>query len=377
MPVWWGTFAYMIIISAFGIAMYKSKVENAPLGPVDDSSHINYKSIGLFFAFATFALLVFFVGQRSYMFDTTDYQYAYDNYYTGELSQITDILNGTFEQKGPLFHIILILFKHFTNGTYNNWFTFVAILQGSSIALLFYKYSINFTFSVYLFFTTSYFLWFVNGMRQSLAIAFVVFFVDWVKERKTIPFIIVLIFAYWIHSSVIFWLPVYFVINYNPWSKKFIFFSVVIALALFIYSRSSWIDDSEYGYLLDNSNLVGVNPIRVFVMSVPSIIAFVYRKNIAENAPPFVKIWVNLSVITSECYVVAMFTSGTMGRMPGYFQIFNYLLLPWLFKNAIEEKTRRMIVLCACLGFFAYFCYDMYFAGNGIYNSTVLNLHYN
>lgn len=377
MPVWWGIFAYMMIVSIFGMAMYKNKVQNATVGPVDDSSSVvNYKSIGLFFALATFALLVYFAGQRSYIFDSTDYQYSYDNYFTGELSEITDIINGTRTEKGPLFKILLIIFKHFTHGTYNDWFTFVALIQCVSIAVFLYKYSINFTYSVYFFFTTSTFLWLVNGIRQFLAVAVILFFVDWLKERKTIPFIIVIIVAYFIHSSALFWIPVYFIINFEPWSRKFILFSVILTIALFLYSRSSMVEDSDYAYLSTQENQVGVNPVRVIVMAVPAVIAFFQRKNIKEINDPFVNVWINLSVITAECYIVGMFTSGVMGRMPGYFQMFNLLLLPWLLKKAFDESMGKSILLASLIGYFAYFWYDMIITGNGVYQSINLNLYY-
>lgn len=377
MPVWWGVFAYMMIVSIFGMAMYKNKVQNATVGPVDDSSSVvNYKSIGLFMALLTFALLAYFAGQRSGIFDTGDYQYSYDNYFTDELSQITDIITGTRSEKGPLFKILLILFKHFTHGTYNDWFIFVALIQCVSIAFFLYKYSINFTYSVYFFFTTSTFLWMVNGMRQFLAVAFILFFVDWIKERRTIPFIIVIIVAYFIHSSALFWIPVYFIINYEPWSRKFILFSLLVTIALFLYSRSSMIEDSDYAYLSTQENQVGVNPIRVLVMAIPSILAFAQRDNIKEINDPFVNIWINLSVITTECYIVGMFTTGIMGRIPGYFQMFNLLLLPWLLKKAFDESMGKSILIASLIGYFVYFWYDMYIAGNGLYVSEVLGFSY-
>ena len=377
MPVWWGIFAYMMIVSIFGMAMYRNKVQNATVGPVDDSSSIvNYKSIGLFMALLTFVVLAYFAGQRSGIFDTGDYQYSYENYFTGDFEEITELINGTRQEKGPLFKILLVLFKHFTNGTYNDWFTFVALIQCVSIAVFLYKYSINFAYSVYFLFTTSTFLWMVNGMRQFLAVAVILFFVDWIKERKTIPFIIVIIVAYFIHSSALFWIPVYFIINFEPWSKKFIIFSVILTVALFLYSRSSMVEDTDYSYLNTAEYNVGVNPIRVLVMAVPTIIAFLRRKRIREIDDSFVKVWVNLSVITTECYIVGIFTSGVMGRMPGYFQVFNLLLLPWLLKKAFDESMGKSILIASLIGYFAYFWYDMYMAGNGLYVSETLGFSY-
>ena len=110
MPVWWGTFAYMMIVSAIGMYMYKSKQANAALVPVEGEKTEQYKSIGLAMALLSFALLVFFVGNRSGIHDTPEYQYMYELFYTDDLNQITNIINGTNKTKGPLFFIYLILF---------------------------------------------------------------------------------------------------------------------------------------------------------------------------------------------------------------------------------------------------------------------------
>ena len=72
-----------------------------------------------------------------------------------------------------------------------------------------------------------------------------------------------------------------------------------------------------------------------------------------------------------------MFTSGIVGRIPIYFQIFNYLLLPWLLRYSFDGEMRKIMILACIVGFLMYYCYDMYIAGNGIYNSRSLDLLYN
>lgn len=378
MPVWWSTFLYMLVVSGIGTIMYKRKKEQVTsYGTLSDSFIDDYKSIGLFFALASFVLLTFFAGQRSYIFDSTDYQYAYTNYYSTDLNQIRDIWNGTIAGKGKLYMTILVLFKHFSgDADFNAWFTFVAMIQCLSIALFLYKYSVNFVFSIYLYFTSSCFLWLVNGFRQFLAVALILFFVDWIKERKTIPFIIVVILAYHIHSSSILWLPVYFLINIKPWSKKFILLSFLFTVVLLAFSTSSFLDDTEFSYVNTEAFSIGVNPFRVVFMSIPAIFAFWKRKEIENKTSQFIQTWINISVITTECYVVGMFTSGVVGRIAVYFQVFNYLLLPWLLRNAFNEDERKVVSVLCVIIFIVYFYYDMYIAGNGIYNSTSLNLVY-
>lgn len=375
MPVWWSIFAYMIVVSAFGMLIYRNKEETTVLVEGEISKESKYeKSIGAVFAFLSFALLVFFVGQRSQLSDTTIYQAMYDEL-NPDLGQIPEILFNT-DLKGRLFNVLMVVFKHFTHGTYNDWFTFLAILQSIPIILLFYKYSINYVFTIFLFITGSSFIWYINGIRQFLAASLIILFVDDLINRKTLRFFIVVGIAFFIHSSAIFWIPVYLIVNYKPWSKKFVLLSVLLAFALFLYSTSSLIDDSEYSYLSKSEFHVGVNPLRVIVMSIPAIIAFIKRDVIKEKTNAFLDICINLSLITSECYIVGMFTSGIIGRMPLYFQFYNFLLLPWLLKNTLKEDISKIITLISIAAYFVYFCYEMIINGSGIYVSDTLNIEY-
>jgi hypothetical protein len=52
------------------------------------------------------------------------------------------------------------------------------------------------------------------------------------------------------------------------------------------------------------------------------------------------------------------------------------LLLPWLLKNAFNEQDKKILTYACVVGFFAYFCFDMYIAGNGIYQSHNLGISY-
>jgi len=376
MPVWWGTFAYMMIVSLIGMYMYKSKMQNTELVSVEGEKIEQYKSIGLFMALMTFALLVFFVGNRNSIHDTLEYQHIYNTAYNEDLSQITDILNGTKANvKGPLFYIYLVLFKHFTHGTYNDWFFSLAIIQAVSIAVFLYKYSVNYAYSVFLFYMTSGFIWMVNGIRQFLAVAFVLYFADWLFKRKTIPFIIVIVIAYFIHSASLLWIPAFFIARFKPWSIKFIVSLIVFSIGMILFSRSSMLYETDFSYLTKDPNL-GINPLRFAVFSVPSIIAFIRKSEIEKKSNNTIDMIINLSIICAACYFVGMFTNGVVARIAAYFNPFIYLSLPWLLKNAFDENTGKTVTIISVLGFMGYFCYEMYGAQNGKYVSEILGLYY-
>ena len=110
MPVWWGTFAYMIIMSSIGMMMYKNKVLDAQVATEETGGKFNYKSIGLVFGILVFVPLIIFSGYREGIFDTQDYQYAYTIFFIDKLDQIYDIILESRDIKRHLFYILLILF---------------------------------------------------------------------------------------------------------------------------------------------------------------------------------------------------------------------------------------------------------------------------
>lgn len=372
MPVWWAILAYTMLVSIFGTLIYKSnkKVLSSPDGNIDVDGYENRRRIGLFFALLSFALLVFFVGQRSYIFDSFQYQYTYNSYF-GDFSEIKNLFSSENTDKGKGYTFILVLFKHFTHGTYNDWFTFLAIIEVIPIVLLFYKYSESFTLSSYFFITSGCALWLINGVRQFLAATFVLYFVDWIFEKKTIPFVVVVLLAATVHSTAILWIPVCFLVQLKPWSKKIIIYSVIFTILAFILINSSLFSETNYSYIGTLSGN-GVNPLRVLFMAIPTVLAFLFRKKVKTNY--IIDICINLSLICTEVYIIGMFTNGVIGRLPVYFEIFNYIILPWILKETFNEATQKIAKTLIVAVFMLFFLYNMIIAGNGIYNSRNLNL---
>ena len=375
MPVWWGSFAYAMIVSIIGMFMYKRKTASATIEPVDENKTEQYKSIGLFFALASFALLVFFVGNRSVIHDTQEYQYMYDIYYNDDLSQITDIISGKIKAKGSLFAIYMVLFKHFTHGTYTDWFFSIAIFQVISLAIFFYRYSVNYTYSIFLFFASCGFLWLVNGMRQYLAVTLVLFFSNYIFKRKFIPFLLVVLIAFFIHSASIVWLPIYFIVVFKPWSYRFNISVVIFIVAVILLSKSSLLNDTDYSYM-SSSVFSGINPFRLVISSIPLVLAFYKRDEIAKRSDNVMNIVLNISVVSTGCYIIGMFTNGVVTRLVAYFDIFQFVLLPWLLFKIFDEKLGKSITYFSIIGYLAYFFYNMYSARNGVYISDVLGLNF-
>lgn len=57
----------------------------------------------------------------------------------------------------------------------------------------------------------------------------------------------------------------------------------------------------------------------------------------------------NMSIVTAGLYVVSMFTSGIyIGRMPIYTSLYSYILLPWIFEHAFNERSKKLMYALTC-----------------------------
>lgn len=371
MTVWLSVIAFSLIVSSIGMASYSKKSSTISINNTDNE---NLRTISFFFALLSFALLIFFVGQRSWIFDTTTYTFLFESMLSSDLSQIKDVLSQDLPQyKGKGYCIAVILFKHYISTDCNAWFTLVAFIQCAAIASFYSKYSSNFLYSIFLFYFTSCFLWTVNGMRQFLATSIILMFSHFLLERKTVPFILVVLLAATFHTSAIIMLPVYFCVNGAPWRKKTLFLLTIVYIILIVYVFVYSSDNSEYSYITSDI-YSGVNIFRVIVMSIPTIFAFIKRKSIAEKGISQINILINLSILCSACFVLGAFTNGMVARIALYFQVYTYVLLPWIFKNEFSDNSKHIKIAVTIL-LIAYFCYDMYLAGNGIYQSDNLKIY--
>lgn len=373
MTVYWWILIYTTIISFVGSSITRTRQGNT-------NKNVN-KSISLFMAILTFALLVYFVGFRSEFNDTYYYRQVYNGYITGDLSQIKDI--WAEDSKSKYFNILQCLFKRFISKDYTVWFFFLAIFQIGAVIKLFYKYSCNYAMSSYLFITSTSFVWMMGGIRQFFAVCIVLYGFNYLIERKMIKFISLVLIASLFHVSALIWIPVYFICTSKPWGWRIILFvlgaiTIIFSLDAFTNVLDNILADTNYEGLTNHfGSDDGVNPIRVLVSSVPWIIALLFRRRIEEENNLFLNISVNLSLISSAIYFIGMFTSGIIiGRLPMYFMLSNYILLPWLLDVMFKQPTKSIVKFACIVLYFAYFYYDMVIGGTGHYGSEVLGIAY-
>lgn len=214
--------------------------------------------------------------------------------------------------------------------------------------------------------TTDYLSWMQNGIRQFIAVTWILLFSDYIFEKKYIKFTIVVLIAATIHTSALLMIPIIFVIQGEALNKKTLWTSILVVFLLIYLDKAvpivnELLSDTEYGGAITDwqaSQNDGVNVFRVLVYSVPTIFTLLGIKIIRFHNDNQINVLCNMSVLSTLLYIVGMFTSGIyIGRLPIYCTLYtNGILLPWLINNIFSSKTRNMIYIimipCYCLFYY-------------------------
>ena len=328
------------------------------------------------FALLVIAPVIIWAGFRSgagYV-DTNAYIRMYEKIPTG----IGDLFHyiTVVQTKDPGFSIYLAIIKKLFGSSYTPFLFISALIQGLAVTFFFRKYSSQFMISMFIFIaSTEYFSWMFNGLRQFLAVAIALIAFRFLFEKKYIPYVLLILLASTIHLTAIILLPVAFIVNSRPWSiRVFIVLGIaifaLIATNQFTDFLNSSLQDTQYSDSVEywqQEHFGGTNPIRVLVQIVPTVIAVVARRKLAENSNRLIDISINMSVVSAAIWLVSMVTSGIhIGRLPIYVSLFNNILLPYEIQILFNEKDQRIVKIAMVVLYLAYSYYQLHFAWHAI-----------
>lgn len=98
------------------------------------------------------------------------------------------------------------------------------------------KYSKNVWLSCHLYLCLTFYYSSLNFIRQTLAATILFLAFRFFKERKTIPYILVILVASTIHISVLIAIPIYLVIAYMKPTTKVLLVAMILLVVLYIFS---------------------------------------------------------------------------------------------------------------------------------------------
>lgn len=357
MIIYWSMILWAPIIYFFYTANNKEAVK---LTDYNINRGIQYK-IPISYAIAVFAFFIFWIGMRTDIADTSTYIGMFDGVSTDFSYGWSQI---DWEGKQPGFDIFNLFFKCFISQDSQWWLMCIAIVSGLCVMSVLRRYSVDFFYSSFLFMTMLTFTWMMNGMRQFICVSILFACCNWIKDGKYVKFFIAVLLLSTVHLTAILMIPIYFVVRAEPWSRRIALFIVgIILICIFSEPFFSGVDSAlgNTAYAGATSQFEeddGVNPLRVLFFAIPPVIAFWKREELKlyYDKLPMLKISINMSLAAACLYFVGMLTSGILvGRLPVYCDVYNLLLIPYLFHIAFKQGERRIVEVIYTIILLLYF----------------------
>ena len=313
--------------------------------------------------------LIIIAAQRGYFADTSAYIISFRNM-PESLSEVSAYMQTV--QKDELFSFVSLIIKIFITKKYEVYLGILAAFQMFSLAKLYRKYSSDFFMSIFLFVaSTDYLSWMFNGLRQFTAVTIILFAFNFILTKKYIFAVIVIMFASFFHGSALLVIPFIFIVQGKAWNKKTLLFlfGVIISVSFidqFTNILDTALSDTQYQNVVSDWQSWdddGTNFLRVLVYSVPAIISLYGKKIIDKANDPVINVCTNMSIASAGIYVVSMFTSGIfIGRLPIYFSLFSYILLPWEINNIFNKNISKLAKISLYICYLLFFIYSIFVA---------------
>lgn len=321
-----------------------------------------------FFAVVAVLPLVIWAGYRGNVGDTGAYIQAFADM-PSSFSGISGYIAGVQKDQG--FYFVSAVIRCVFGSRENIYFIIVAAIQCFLLFKIYRKYSTSFAISFFLFIaSTDYISWIFNGMRQFVAVTITVAAFPWIVEKKYIRAIIVILIASLFHQSALLVIPFVFIVQGKAWNKKAILFIIAIVIAIMFADRftdilDNMLAETQYQNVVsdwEEFNDDGTNILRVLVYSIPAILSLVGLKYIRKVNSPIINICTNMSITSAGFYIISMFTSGIfIGRLPVYFSLYGYILLPWIIKTVFTKRSAQLVYICMIGAYIIFYWYQNHF----------------
>lgn len=292
------------------------------------------------FRFFTFILLFLFMALR----------YDYGNDYMAYLNIHTSMNAGlpAWGSNDFLFYTL--------NMAIPNFYVFIAFISLIYLIVIWYLIKNNlevnqYWFAVLLLLINPYlFLVHLSALRQTLAICFFVFAINFAVKRKLILYVLFVLLATGMHSSAIILLPLYFLLTEKPFNKKYLFMTmgglgVLLFTPLFDMIAIKLL---EYFPRYRHYYTEGLqNSLRSTIIS--SFYLFLIAFNLGKLKGKEI-IYGKLSLIATFLSVLAIKVS-MITRVGMYFDLFLIITIPHIFIR-IEKKIYRQILFIVLIGIY-------------------------
>lgn len=247
------------------------------------------------------------------------------------------------------FNIYTKVIAYFTNDP-KIFFAITAFICLVPAAIFIYRNSRMLWLSVLLYVNLSFFYCTMNYLRQSMAIAFALIAWEFMKKRKFLPFLLIILFAATFHNTVLIMIPIYFIVALKP--KIQVLLLYCYGLLWFYISSEGFINILTDFFHSEYKNSIFIKEGLSFVYSlIPLIIlafAYIYKDKLMEMNITN-KIYINL-IYLSAFLMIIMSKHAILERFSYYSYIYVIVFVPELVycvKNVFDAKLNRKSIATA------------------------------
>lgn len=261
---------------------------------------------------------------------------------------------------GELFEPGFVFINHLSKSISDSY-TFFLFIQATIlytyVSLSIYKLSHYYIFSIFTFYCMSF--GGVFFVRQTIAMAILLYSITYIVEKKKLPFIITVLLATLIHrTSFIFLLS--YPIFYKEYSVKQIiltmsFFTIIgvactklllnsiVGLNLGILSSKlgtylAYGSDENYTNYSSTANII-----RGLLNRGLLIVIYLYILNFKRKKDYILNGMINLNLFGVILYVLFTPLSASLGRITVYFDIIQIFIIPYMFRN-MNIKNKLLLL---------------------------------
>ncbi|ASA23809.1 EpsG family protein [Paenibacillus donghaensis] len=256
-------------------------------------------------------------------------------------------MSNTIISRDPFFYFFLKLLTYI-NSDPQFMLVVISALITICITIFIYKNSVNIILSCTLFVGLRYYSFTLSGLRQALAWGIIMLSYNYIKEKKPVNFILLIILAALFHKSALIFLLAYPLASIKK--LEIITISVPFVYLLNVLTNNGVMQlvlkipffkqyEDYGGYLLGNSNNSGSTLILIYVSIY--VIAFIFRKQVISNNDNIYLMY-NLTLLGITITMLSI-DYENLFRI-GYYFIFPIILLLPLTINSIGDKKMRNIL---------------------------------
>lgn len=256
-----------------------------------------------------------------------------------------------------LYKIWVRLIGYITDNV-NVFFTITAIFVAVFVGINIWKNSKNPYFSIILYYTVGNFTFQMTGLRQAMAMAVILYSVEFIKEKKLWKFLLTVWIASLFHKSALAFVVAYPLANMKINFKSFVFYfgTLIFAVAFrgpITMTLGKIIGYDEYEGAGVSNQMGGFAVIGMLLLTL--ILCYIFFESLMKQSE-YNHIFFNITMLSLIIYILR-YTIRVAERVSFYYQFAFVILLPNVIEAIPDKKTRKTVYVCAILLASALFFY--------------------